>query len=206
MLVENSLIQVQTLELAQLSDKVYDAVANCFAIAFRSGIWSQTPIERGDATSQETVDGILASLGSQQFRVVVATHDQQIQGFALEGLLCDELIEKYGLGEYGANPGDGLLPFAGLTPELQKCRIDPSTDSDRYRVVTGTKGVSLYGQLFSQRVKQLTAEGCQRLFIRTRKELTAVQRQAQENDFLLVGTFDVTFKGQRQDRMIYRRG
>ena len=68
--------------------------------------------------------GIIAGLGPQPLVAAVAgEHSEGVIGCVIGCVIDAQIAESYGLTEYGAEPGDGLLAFIGIVPEAQGSRF-----------------------------------------------------------------------------------
>lgn len=194
-------------------DEFRNAIATCLATAFSSGVWASSPMPVGDDSERQSAHGIISQFGDNAQVLVASDTDESrpLLGCVLGGVLDDNLIASYGLAGYGAETGDGLLAYIGVSPSAQGSRVTrcgddvfeilPSRNSQRHE----HDGHSLAGLLFAQWLRLPAIEPCPHVFVRTRKVIGAVLHLIEKNGFKYSGRFDLDFHGQKQDRLVYRR-
>ncbi|WP_238368014.1 hypothetical protein [Mesobacterium pallidum] len=147
--------------------------------------------------------GIIHGFGAQVGMVAARPLDEDaVIGSAIGSVLDADIIDRYGLADYGARPGDGLLGFIGIVPHAQGRRYRPA-DAELLHPDPG--GASLARLLFDAWLRQVGDRSCERLFIRTRPRIGQVQHLSESFGFELCGRFEVEFHGERQTRLVYCR-
>ena len=205
-------------EASEIKGPVEDAIVQCLAAAFGSGVWAQTPMPIGDAADPHSARGIVTQLGARA-RVLVASTDSpggpvrndRFIGCVLGCVLDKDLIDLYRLNEFDAEAGDALLAYIGIEPANQGCRALPLSGS-RFAVrpppsdtAMEQRGESLAGVLFSRWLALPNVAACPRVFVRTRSVLRPVVHMIKKNGFDYRGKFYLDFHGKRQHRLVFAR-
>jgi len=193
------------------------AIVDCLSSAFSSGVWARAPMPVGERSDSHSARGIVAQLGADAQVLVAFTdddkpsHEADVHGCVVGGLLDEDLIRAYGLGSFGARRGDGILAYIGVQPSAQGNRLVARTET-RFGVAPPSErpwmkpsGASLAGLLFSGWLRLPAVARCPRVFVRTRSVLPKIQYLAEKNGFVYQGRFELEFKGEQQDRMVYTR-
>lgn len=178
-------------------------MARCLSEAFSSGLWQTTPLPLGAAHDPHSAHGILSGLGPEATALAAAPDPgNRVVGCVVGCVMQPSTIEGYHLGDFGAQPGDGLLAFICITPSAQGRRFRQAGDG----WLMAQKGApSLARHLFCGWLAAPGLRNCPRLFIRTRPSIGAIRRLSEDYDFALCGEFETEFRGQRQTRLVYRR-
>jgi hypothetical protein len=172
----------------------------------------------GDETDPHSAIGILAGL-AEQVQLLLAlfegegkhNDDREIWGCVIGTLLREPLLDAYGLREYGACPGDALLAYIGLVPAAQRSRVYAA---DISVIEAGANSSempesgcvrSLASLMFTRWMELSAIRSAPRVFIRTRKVIGPIQHLVAKNNFQPCGGFDMNYRGQKQDRMVFRR-
>lgn len=183
------------------------ALAECLAEAFSAGLWRATPMPLGVAEDPSTAHGILAGLGATATAVaakqdIEGDNKGRVMGCVVGCIMDQRVVEGYNLQDFGAEPGDGLLAFIGITPEAQGARFHRTQSG---RLVADPSAPSLARHLFQGWLDAPALGACPRLFVRTRRRIRAIRRLSTDNGFQLCGQFETEFRGQTQTRLVYRR-
>jgi hypothetical protein len=195
-----------------------DAIVQCLAAAFGSGVWARTPMPTGDSADPHSARGIVAQLRSRA-RVLLAYADRPIGavgqnsiiGCVLGCVLDEALIDMYRIDDYDAKPGDALLAYIGVEPASQGYRafhLSGNQFALRSRHCNRAKryrSESLAGVLFARWLALRNVAACPHVFVRTRSVLGPVLHMIEKNGFEYRGQFDLDFHGERQDRMVFAR-
>jgi hypothetical protein len=121
------------------------------------------------------------------------------------------LLDTYCLREYGARVGDSLLAYIGLAPEIQGSRLHRVNDSifqcaTRFPIPTRNVGLhSLADLMFSTWLELPAIESAPFTFIRTRLVMSSIRHLANKHGFAFCGSFNLNFRGQRQERLVFKR-
>jgi len=202
----------------EITREVCSGVAACLSAAFSSGVWSETPMPVGDETDPHSAAGIIAGQ-AECLQLLLArfesedkhNDDQEILGCVVGTLLREPVLDAYGLREYGARPGDALLAYIGLVPAAQRTRVYVASDSSikaashSSDLAGGGCVHSLASLMFTRWMELPAIRSASCVFIRTRIVIGSIQHLAAKHDFQLCGSFDINFRGQKQDRMVFRR-
>ena len=212
---EGNMIQVWSPRPEQMQGFLGEAMAKCLATAFSSGEWAPTPMPLGDEADPHSARGIISQLGHQAQMLVANDvgddHGPKVLGCVLGAVLDRTLVDAYGLGAYGAQSGDALLAYIGLMPTVQGRRASQLSNSifelscRRSRLPAIHEGQSLAALLFERWLELPAIECCSRVFVRTRKVLAPIIHLAEKNGFRYRGEFEVSFHGERQDRIVFAR-
>jgi hypothetical protein len=172
----------------------------------------------GDETDPHSAVGILAGL-AEHMQLLLAlfegegkrNDDQEIWGCVAGALLSESLLDAYGLREYGACPGDALLAYIGLVPAAQRSKVY-AADVDVLEAATNSSEVpesdcvhSLASLMFTRWMELSAVRSAPCIFIRTRKVIGSIRHLVAKNNFQPCGSFDMNYRGQKQDRMVFRR-
>lgn len=146
-------------------------------------------------------------------QILVASSDgegEPLLGCVLGGILDAELIAAYRLAGFGARAGDGVLAYIAVPPAAQGSRVvhlsddvfevHPARIGGRWR-----KGSSLAGALFAGWLANPAVAQCPRVFVRTREVIRPVLHLIEKNGFEYRGRFELEFRGERQDRLVFGR-
>lgn len=202
----------------EITREVCSGVAACLSAAFSSGVWSETPMPVGDETDPHSAAGIIAGQ-AECLQLLLArfesedkhNDDQEVLGCVVGTLLREPVLDAYGLREYGARPGDALLAYIGLVPAAQRTRVYVASDSSikaashSSDLADGGCVHSLASLMFTRWMELPAIRSASCVFIRTRIVIGSIQHLAAKHDFQLCGSFDINFRGQKQDRMVFRR-
>jgi hypothetical protein len=171
----------------------------------------------GDETDPHSAIGILAGM-AEHVQLLLAlfesegkhNDDQKIWGCVIGTLLREALLDAYGLREYGARPGDALLAYIGLVPAAQRSRVyaasvsvEAATNSSESP--EGGCVHSLASPMFARWMELPAIRSAPCVFIRTRKVIGSILHLVAKNNFQPCGSFDMNYRGQKQDRMVFRR-
>lgn len=197
----------------QVAEEYRGAIATCLASAFSSGIWASAPMPVDHNTDPHSAHGIISGL-SDSAQVVVAANEEEgepLLGCVLGGVLDEGLIATYRLAAFGAQAADGLLAYIAVSPPAQGSRVVPVRDNV-YEVQPAQldrrheqQGDSLAGLLFSRWLELSAITTCPRVFVRTRGVIEPVLHLIAKNGFEYCGRFEMEFRGERQDRLVYER-
>jgi hypothetical protein len=171
----------------------------------------------GDKTDPHSATGIIAGL-AECLQLLLArsesedeNDDQEVLGCIAGTLLREPDLDTYGLREYGAHPGDAFLAYVGLVPAAQRSKVYVASDSlikaapHSSDLADGGCVHSLASLMFTRWMELPAIRSASRVFIRTRTVIGSIQHLAAKHDFQLCGSFDINFRGQKQDRMVFRR-
>jgi hypothetical protein len=211
-------IKLWSPEPDEITREVCSGAAACLSAAFSSGVWSETPMPVGDETDPDSAAGIIAGL-AERLQLLLAlfesedTHNnsQEILGSVVGTLLREPILDTYGLRRYGAHPGDALLAYIGLVPAAQRSRVHVASDSLIKAASHSSDSIdggcvrSLASLMFTRWMELPAIRSASCVFIRTRIVIGSIQHLAAKHDFQLCGSFDINFRGQKQDRMVFRR-
>lgn len=179
------------------------AIAECLSAAFSSGIWQEAPLPLGSSDDPASAVAIVEELVPRSVMVAATPiPGARVIGCAIGSVMDEDLIESYRLSGYAAEPGDGLLAFIGIVPEMQGRRYR-SDGNGTLEAAPG--GPSLARHLFESWIKDASGHECERLFIRTRRRIGPVRHLCDAYGFERLGEFEVDFRGQRQRRLVYCR-
>ena len=203
-------------KLDQLHGLLHESVANCLAEAFSSREWTHTPMPVDDSSDSHSAYRIIAELGKQARVFIASTQSdnetsEQVLACVLGGILNELIIDTYGLAPYGARTGDGLLAYIGLRPAVQgSCALFQQDDIYELRHNQSSTrikeaGDSLASLLFTKWLEQPAIKSCPHVFIRTREVLAPILHLAAKHRFEFCGKFYLDFRGEKQDRMIFKR-
>ncbi|MCB1909628.1 MAG: hypothetical protein KDH15_19885 [Rhodocyclaceae bacterium] len=198
--------------------RLRESIARSLAAAFNSREWARSPMPIGDASDPHSARGIVAQLGADaSILLASSTHgnetlaSQPVLGCVLGGVLDEALIAAYRLGPYGARCGDGLLAYIGVPPAFQGERLSP-IGGDRFERRSGTRNappdgemVGLGSLLFSRWLDLPALRRCPTLFVRTRTTIKPILHLLAKHGFDFRGRFELDFRGERQDRLVYAR-
>lgn len=215
-MVDCSRIRVWSPGHDQLSAGLENAVATALSSAFSSRDWQCSPMPIGNASDPHSALGIMSQLGDGL--LLIATPDvkagpvSEVLGCVLGGVLCEPLIEGYGLGKFGARSGDAILAYIGVAPLAQGTRGILRNDGHPGEVVldAGYQGgsemaVSLASVLFSEWLELPGVSSCPTVYVRTRETIGAILHLLERHDFEYQGQFELEFRGTPQARLVYRR-
>lgn len=192
---------------AGIGGETAEAIATCLARAFSAGLWATTPLPVGDCHDRHSARGILAEMGERARVLAVSDVDDgtSVLGCVVGVVLDGGLIASYGLGDFGADAGDGLLAYIGIVPEAQGARVAPLQD-DTFEVRWGpSRNPSLASLLFEGWLALPTVSACPNVFVRTRKSIKPVLYLLDKNGFSYRGGFRLSFRGVRQSRLVFGR-
>jgi hypothetical protein len=172
----------------------------------------------GDETDPHSAVGIIAGL-AEHVQLLLALfdseakhrHGKEIRGCVIGTLLREPLLDAYGLREYGAHPGDALLAYIGLVPAAQRSRVYAASDSvveaatNSSKLPEGCCVHSLASLMFSRWMELPAVRSAPCVFIRTRKVIGPILHLVAKNNFQPCGSFDMNYRGHKQDRMVFRR-
>lgn len=180
-----------------------DALARCLSEAFSSGLWRDTPMPLGHPDDPTSARGIIGGLGPDPLAVAAMPRQEaRVIGCVLGCVMDERVVQGYGLGDYGAQPGDGLLAFIGIVPEAQGLRLRPEGDGT---LGAAPAGPSLARHLFEDWLGCAELSPCPRLFIRTRRRIGPIRYLSEDLGFAFRGGFETEFRGQTQRRLVYCR-
>ena len=155
--------------------------------------------------------GIIAGFGNQLLGIAATTVQGDTRhrtiGCVVGSVLNRETIDGYGLTPFSARDGDALLAFIGIVPSAQGSRLrcrDPST----YELMEksgGAQGHSLARLLFDSWLSMPVVRRCPSVFIRTRRRIGAVRHLSEAAGFEFYGSFDIDFRSELQERLVYRK-
>jgi len=197
----------------QIAEEYRGAIAACLASAFSSGIWESAPMPVDHETSPHSAHAIISEL-SDSAQVVVASNENEggpLLGCVLGSVLDEDLIATYRLAPFGARTADGFLAYIAVSPQAQGSRVIPVRDNvyevqpaqhDRRQKQLGD---SLAGLLFSRWLELSAITTCPRVFVRTREVIEPVLHLIAKNGFEYCGRFEMEFRGEWQDRLVYER-
>lgn len=167
----------------------------------------------GNTSDPHSARGIIAGLGDRIAGIMVR-NDQTIEqneilGCVVGGVMSGQLVHDYGLAEFGAEEGDALLAYIGVAPVAQGARalpLGPNTLAirDGSEPAPGSEQ-SLASFLFRRWLDLAAVRDCPRTFVRTRSVLRPILHMTEENGFEYRGRFQLDFRGEQQDRMIFAR-
>jgi hypothetical protein len=201
----------------QIRNALWEDLAATLSASFSTRAWRHNPMPVGDPSDPHSAKGIMAELCEEGLHLVAsadgeATPDRGILGCVLGGILSSDLIESYGLGPYGARQGDGLLAYIAVAPSVQGARgypragnviedLGPATPHSR----EPQSSVSLASVLFTSWLELPEVASRRALFVRTRKVIGPVLHLLEKHGFVLQGQFEVDYRGERQDRLVFQR-
>lgn len=192
---------------AEIGGESAEAIATCLAQAFSAGLWATTPMPVGDRHDRHSARGILAEMGDRAQVLAVSDVDDGslVLGCVVGVVLDDGLIASYGLGEFGADAGDGLLAYVGIVPEAQGTRA-AALHGGAFEVRRGTsRDPSLASLLFERWLALPAIRACPNVFVRTRQSIKPVLYLLDKNGFSYCGAFRLSFRGVRQSRLVFGR-
>lgn len=201
----------------ELRNALWENVASTLSASFSSQAWQHTPMPVGDASDPNSAKGIMAELCEEGLHLVAsaggaAPPNSEVLGCVLGGVLSSDLIGSYGLGPYGARQGDGLLAYIAVVPSVQGARgtlragnviEDLSPASPRSRGPASS--VSLASALFTSWLELPAVASRRALFVRTREVIGPVLHLLEKHGFAYQGRFEVDYRGERQDRLVFQR-
>ncbi len=171
----------------------------------------------GGASDPQSAMGILTELCECGPTLVAtpespAAPDSPVLGCVLGGVLDAQLIDSYGLGNFGARAGDGLLAYIGVTPAAQGARgrlrgghiIEELCAGPDAQDEPG-EAVSLASVLFSSWLALPEVSSLPTVFIRTRETIAPILHLLDKHGFDYQGRFEIEFRGECQRRLVYSR-
>ncbi len=187
-------------------------LARCLSAAFSSGIWRSTPMPLGHSRDPHSAFGVIEGLSDRPVVLAAVSDDREdthcgIVGCVLGAVLDYGIIADYGLAPFGACPGDGLLAFIGLVPEMQGRRVR-RLDHDALEITGESEQEScgsLASQLFEEWMRTAPVSKCPRIFIRTRRQIGPILHLSRTCGFAYRGAFQTEFRGEVQDRLVFMR-
>jgi hypothetical protein len=201
----------------EITREVLFATAACLSAAFSSGIWAETPVPMGDETDPQSAVGIITRLAEDTqllLAMVDAEHSdpQVVCGCVIGTLLSQATVDAYGLRDYGARTGDALLAYIGLVPRAQQTKVYVSGDDYVIQGTTASSELfdagrvhSLASLMFATWIRLPAIRTSPQIFIRSRLAIGPILHLAVRHGFQFCGKFDMNFRGQKQDRMVFRR-
>lgn len=199
---------------AQLGGSLWNAIACTLSSAFSSREWVRAPMPIGDVADPHSATGIMSALFGKG-PLIVATMDiapkqsQCVLGCVLGGTLDDSLIEDYGLSPYGAQAGDAILAYIGVAPSVQglrgRLRNEEHIEVPARATGPRNESKSLASLLFERWLRHPSVARCPSVFVRTRETIGPILHLAEKNGFAFQGQFELDFRGERQNRLVFRR-
>lgn len=199
---------------AQLRGPLWNAIACTLSSAFSSREWVRAPMPIGDGADPHSALGIMSALFGKG-PLIVATMDTEpehspcVLGCVLGGTLDETLIEAYGLSPYGAQVGDAILAYIGVAPWAQglRGRLQNDQSIEVPALATGPRNSSksLASFLFERWLRHPAVARRPSVYVRTRETIGPILHLAEKNGFAFRGQFELDFRGERQNRLVYRR-
>ena len=199
---------------AEICGPLWNGIACTLSSAFSSREWVRAPMPIGDAADPHSAAGIMSALFDKGPLIVATMDDEREQsqcvlGCVLGGTLDESLIEDYGLAPYGAQPGDAILAYIGVAPSVQGLR-GRVRNEEHFEVPARATGAredskSLASFLFERWLRHPSVARCPSVFVRTRETIEPILHLAEKNGFAFQGQFELDFRGERQNRLVFRR-
>lgn len=199
---------------SQLGGPLWNAIACTLSSAFSSREWVRAPMPIGDAADPHSAAGIMSALFGKGPLIVATTdvepeHNPCVLGCVIGGMLDEALIDGYGLSPFGARTGDAILAYIGVAPSAQglRGRIRNGEVIDVPAPAAGppADSKSLASFLFESWLRHPAVARCPSVFVRTRETIGPILHLAEKNGFAFQGQFELNFRGERQNRLVFRR-